>query len=206
MLEREKKLLEMVASGRPLTETFHELCRAVEEISGDCLATIMTLDADGRHLRSNAAPSFPAEFIAAIDGIEIGPAVGSCGTAAHRKEQVIVCDIASDPLWADYRDFALGHGLRAGWSTPIIDGDGNVLGTFGIYWREPRSPTAQHFQIIKQITRLASVAIERKRAADALRASEKLARGQAEALTRALDALSRESNPDRIVEGMSCGL
>ena len=200
LLEREKKLLEMIARGQSLAEIFEGLCRVVEEVSGDALAAIMVLDPDGRRLRNGSAPSFPEGFIAAVDGVEIGPAVGSCGTAAYRKEQVIVCDIATDPLWANYRELAFAYGLRAGWSTPILDSDGGVLGTFAIYWREPRSPDRQHFQIINQITHLAAVAIERKRAAEALVASERLARGQAEALTGALDRLTRESDPDRIVE------
>ena len=126
--------------------------------------------------------------------------MGSCGTAAYRKEQVIVSDIATDPLWADYRELALANGLRSGWSTPILSSDGSVLGVFGIYGREPRSPTPQHLQTIKQITHLASVAIERKQAAESLRASELLARGQLDALTHTLDALAQESDPDRLLE------
>src|SRR5207247_6273562 len=106
----------------------------------------------GRCLRRGAGPSFPEAFMAAVDGVEIGPCVGSCGTAAYRKEQVIVSDIATDPLWADYRELALANGLRSGWSTPILASDGSLLGVFGIYGREPRSPTPQHQHTIKQIT------------------------------------------------------
>jgi signal transduction histidine kinase len=138
--------------------------------------------------------------MAAVDGFEIDPAAGTCSAAAARKEQVITHDIFTDPHWADYRELASRHGLRAGWATPILSSAGGVLGTFALYWTEPRSPKPHHLEIINQIARLVAFAIERKQAAEALQASEKLARGQAEALTRALDALAMETNPDRVLE------
>src|SRR5262249_45753956 len=98
------------------------------------------------------------------DGSCIGPAAGSCGTAAYRKEPIIVVDIAQDPLWAEYRHLVLPHGLRACWSTPVLASDGRILGTFAIYSREPSSPTPQQQNIIEQMTALASIAIERQRA------------------------------------------
>src|SRR5205085_12016262 len=113
-----------------------------------------------------------------INGAFIGPAVGSCGTAAHRAEQVIVSDIAIDPLWVDFRDLALAHSLRACWSTPIFSSEGKVIGTFAMYYREPRSPSSLEQETIKQITYLAGIAIERKHSERALRASEQVARGQ----------------------------
>jgi PAS domain S-box-containing protein len=200
LLAGENQILEMVATGRPLVVILDGLCRIVDKLRDNSLASILLIDPNGSCLRRGAGPSFPEAFMAAVDGIEIGPCVGSCGTAAFRKEQVIVSDIATDPLWANYRELALAYGLRAGWSTPILSSDGSVLGVFGIYGREPRSPTPQHQQIIKQITHLASVAIERKRAAESLGASELLARGQLDALTHTLDALARESDPDRLLE------
>ena len=200
LLAGENQILEMVATGRPLAVILDGLCRLVDKLCDNSLASILLIDPNGSCLRRGAGPSFPEAFMAAVDGIEIGPCVGSCGTAAFRKEQVIVSDIATDPLWADYRELALAYGLRAGWSTPILSSDGSVVGVFGIYGREPRSPTPQHQQIIKQITHLASVAIERKRAAESLRASELLARGQLDALTHTLDALAQESDPDRLLE------
>jgi signal transduction histidine kinase len=190
----------MVATGRPLAVILDGFCRLVDKLCDNSLASILLIDPNGSCLRRGGGPSFPEAFLAAVDGIEIGPCVGSCGTAAFRKEQVIVSDIATDPLWADYRELALAYGLRSGWSTPILSSDGSVVGVFGIYGREPRSPTPQHQQIIKQITHLASVAIERKRAAESLRASELLARGQLDALTHTLDALAGESDPDRLLE------
>src|SRR5882724_11398190 len=200
LLAAENQILEMVATGRPLAEILDGLCRLVDKLCDKSLASILLIDPNGRCLRRGAGPSFPEAFMAAVDGVEIGPSVGSCGTAAYRKEQVIVSDIATDPLWANYRELALANGLRSGWSTPILSSDGSVLGIFGIYGREPRSPTPQHQHTIKQITHLASIAIERKQAAESLRASELLARGQLEALTHTLDALAQESDPDRLLE------
>src|SRR2546426_1256224 len=200
LLAAENQILEMVATGRPLAVILDGLCRLVDKLCDKSLASILLIDPNGRCLRRGAGPSFPEAFMAAVDGVEIGPSVGSCGTAAYRKEQVIVSDIATDPLWANYRELALANGLRSGWSTPILSSDGSVLGVFGIYGREPRSPTPQHHHTIKQITHLASVAIERKQAAQALHASDLLARGQLDALTHTLDALAQESDPDRLLE------
>jgi len=164
LLAGEKRLLEMIAKGNPLSMILDALCRLVEELSKGSLSSILLLDPDGTRLWHGAAPSLPKSYIDAIDGSAIGPAAGSCGTAAFRKERVIVSDIAQDPLWADYRDLALPHGLRACWSTPVLASDGRVLGTFAIYSREPSSPTPPQQSIIEQITDLASIAIERKRA------------------------------------------
>jgi PAS domain S-box-containing protein len=164
LLSEEKRLLEMIAKGNSLSMILEALCRLVEELSEGSLASILLLDPDGNRLWHGAAPSLPKSYTDAIDGGFIGPAAGSCGTAAYRKEPVIVSDIATDPLWANYRELALPHGLQACWSTPVLASDGRVLGTFAIYSREPRSPTPQQQTIIEQITDLASIAIERKRA------------------------------------------
>src|SRR6266705_1445315 len=164
LLAGEKRLLEMIAKGNSLVLILDALCRLVEELSEGSLVSILLLDPDGNRLWHGAAPSLPKSYTDAIDGAFIGPAAGSCGTAAYRKEPVIVSDIATDPLWTNYRDLALPHGLRACWSTPILSSDGRVFGTFAIYSREPGSPTQQQQNIIEQITDLASIAIERKRA------------------------------------------
>jgi PAS domain S-box-containing protein len=164
LLSEEKRLLEMIAKGNSLSMILDALCRLVEELSKGSLCSILLLDPDGNRLWHGAAPSLPKSYTDAIDGGFIGPTAGSCGTAAYRKEPVIVSDIAQDPLWANYRDLALPHGLRACWSTPVLASDGRVLGTFAIYGRAPRSPTPQQQNMIEQITDLASIAIERKRA------------------------------------------
>src|ERR1017187_5024482 len=117
-------------------------------------------------------PSLPQSYTEAIDGAPVGPRAGSCGTAAYRREPVIVSDIATDPLWDPYRHLAMEHGLRACWSTPIFSTAREVMGTFALYCREPRNPTPQQQNVIEQMTHLAAVAIERKRAEEALRRSE----------------------------------
>jgi PAS domain S-box-containing protein len=198
VLAGENKILEMVAAGKPLTAILEALCCLVDSISTDSMASVLLVDS-ANCLRIGAAPRFPKEFISVIDGIKIGPTVGSCGTAAHRKEQVIVTDIETDPLWADYRELARTYGLRAGWSTPILSPNRSVLGVFGIYWNKARSPSPVHFHLIDQITHLAAIAIERQRSQEALRASERFARGQVNAFTRTVEALAMESETDGLV-------
>jgi PAS domain S-box-containing protein len=202
LLAGEKRLLEMVARGDSLTLILDALCRLVEKLASGALSSILLLEPNGNRLRHGAAPNLPQAYIDAIDGSVIGPSVGSCGTAAYRGEPVIVSDIANDPLWINYRDVALLHGLRACWSTPILSSEAKVLGTFAIYYREPRSPTPQQLGIIEQITHLASIALERKRAEDAVRASEQVARGQVEALAQSLDILATAPPPEKFIGQM----
>jgi PAS domain S-box-containing protein len=173
-LAGEKRLLEMIARGDSRALILDALCRHFEELSGGSLCSILLLDPHARRLRHGAAPSLPIKYIEAIDGAAIGPCAGSCGTAAYRAESVIVSDIATDPLWADYRDLALTHGLRACWSTPIRSSDGRVLGTFATYHREPRSPAAHEHDVIEQISHLASIALEREQAEEVLRERARL--------------------------------
>jgi PAS domain S-box-containing protein len=172
LLAGEKRLLEMIARGDSRSFILDALCRLVEELASGSLSSILLLDSTGKRLRHGAAPSLPIPYTHAIDGGAIGPAAGSCGTAAYRAEAVIVSDIATDPLWADYRDLALAHGLRACWSTPILSSEGRVLGTFAMYYREPRSPAPREQDVIEQITHLASIAIEREQAEERLRQAQ----------------------------------
>src|SRR5580704_11094244 len=166
----EKRILEMVATGRALAEILDSLCRLVEEQASGVLASILLLDGD--RLRHGGAPSLPKAYADAINGIVIGPSAGSCGTSAYRGEPVIVADIATDPLWATYRDLALPHSLRACWSTPVFSSQGNVIATFAMYHREPRRPARRDQEIIDQITHLAGVAIQQKAAQEKLQRSE----------------------------------
>lgn len=168
LLAGERRVLEMIARGLPLADVLEELALTVEELAHHTLlVSILLLDDDGKHLRHGAAPSLPAEYNRAIDGVQIGPSVGSCGTAAFRGEPVIVTDILTDPLWADFADvtdLAVHHGLRACWSTPIQASNGRVLGTFALYYREPREPSEEHRRLAALIGRTAAIIIERKRA------------------------------------------
>jgi two-component system cell cycle sensor histidine kinase/response regulator CckA len=165
-------ILRMIRAQAPLPRVLEVLCHQIEKRHSDMLCSVLLLDADGMTLRNGAAPSLPKEYTEAINGVQIGPCVGSCGTAAYRKERVIVSDIATDALWAGIRDQALCHGLRACWSTPIASQDGTILGTFAIYYRESRTPVAKHLQLIAQATHLAGIAIEQDRAKAELRAAE----------------------------------
>jgi PAS domain S-box-containing protein len=143
---------------------------------------VLLLEDDGITLHHGAAPHLPPEYCEAIDGASIGPSAGSCGTAAYRRERVIVTDIATDPLWADYRHLAEPHGLAACWSTPILDRDGRVLGTFAMYYDEPRAPTQADLELTETAAMLAGNAIKRARAERQLRANEGRFRAMAETI------------------------
>jgi GAF domain-containing protein len=137
----EAELRHFMEGGQPLSVVLESLVRTIERWSGDARLLGSVLLRDGNWLRHGAAPSLPAEYNAAIDGVGIGPSVGSCGTAAWCGHEIFVADIATDPLWKDFAELALKHGLRACWSVPILDERKNVLGTFALYYREPRSPS-----------------------------------------------------------------
>jgi PAS domain S-box-containing protein len=172
LAELNEQILAVVTAHAGLPEILDGLCRKIETEYHGLLCSVLLLELDGKTLRHGAAPSLPAEYTQAIDGVQIGPNVGSCGTAAYRRQQVIVHDIAADPLWADYRHLALQHGLRACWSTPIASQDGSILGTFAIYYRKPRTPEPEHLQLIAHATHLAAIAIEWNRDKAELSAAE----------------------------------
>jgi PAS domain S-box-containing protein len=168
----QSEVLEMITRGEPLLKTLDALLRMIEAQSPEMLCSILLLEADGIHLRHGAAPSLPAAYMKSIDGKSIGACAGSCGTAAHRREAVFVSDITTDPLWADYRQFALPHGLLACWSTPILDAQRNVLGTFAIYYRTKGLPNERHLRLIATATHTAAVCISKNHADAALHESE----------------------------------
>ena len=161
--EAERSTLERLARGEPLTAVLTQLARGYEARFPGMYCSVLLLDEDGRRLRSGAAPSLPEDFCRALDGVEIGPAAGSCGTAAYTRRTTVVADIAADPLWREWRGLALAHGLRACWSVPILSIRGATLGTFAIYFRVPRAPRAPELAMIERGAQLASVAIERAR-------------------------------------------
>lgn len=160
----QRQILEMIASGQPMKETLDALLHMIELQSPDMLCSILLVDTDGIHVHHAAGPSLPEEFLAAFDGFPIGPSAGSCGTAAWRREPVFVADIATDPLWENYQQYALPYGLRACWSTPIFDAQRRVLGTFAVYHRQPGLPSERHRQLISMITHTAAICISRHRA------------------------------------------
>ena len=177
VLAGQKRVLELLVQGAPLADVLDALCEIVERQGRDHLiATILLLDEDGQRLRSVAGRRAPADYARAVDGLQIGPCVGSCGTAAYRGEPVIVADIAADPLWAvapDISDLALGHGLRACWSTPLFSSQGKVLGTFAVYFPTPHRPAPDEMRLVDLLTRTAGVAVERRRAEDELREADR---------------------------------
>ncbi|MGK5062182.1 ATP-binding protein [Janthinobacterium sp. LB3P112] len=156
-------LLEMVAKGAPLVPTLDHLLLLIEGQSRGVLCSIMLLDDDGIHMHSAAGPSLPPDYMALLEGVAIGPGVGSCGTAMFLREPVVVSDIMRDPLWAPYRELAAPFGLRACWSRPIFGQDGAVLGSFAMYYREVRQPDARDLELIDTATDLAGIAIGRMR-------------------------------------------
>jgi two-component system, sensor histidine kinase len=171
LLAGQSRVLEMVARDVPLREILESLALLVESCSPGLLCSVLLLE-DGR-LRHGGAPSLPESYTTAIDGVAIGPRVGSCGTAVYRREPVVVTDIASDPLWTDYREVGLAHGLRACWSAPILSSDGRCLGTFAMYYRTPRSPRDDDWHRIAVAAHLAGLAIERRQTEEALAQSKR---------------------------------
>ncbi len=172
LLEVQGEIIDLMASGATLRDTLSHIALLVERLAPPALCTILLLKPDGQHLRPAASPSLPDAYVEAIDGIEIGPCAGSCGTAAFRKTPVIVSDIANDPLWAGPRDFVLSFGLRACWSLPILAQDGTVLGTIAMYYREPRAPTSHDWGLLEPASRLVRLALAQNRKEEELRNSE----------------------------------
>jgi PAS domain S-box-containing protein len=166
MRDGESRILEMIARDAPVEETLEKLVQVVEGQFAGLLCSLLLLDEDGQHLRHGAAPSLPSAYTEAIDGLCIGPKAGSCGTAMYRKEPVVVTDILQDPLWEAYREVVKPYGLRACWSTPILSSAGKVLGSFAMYYREPRSPGPPETRALEMATHLAGIAIERKLAGE----------------------------------------
>lgn len=142
----------------------------IEQVVPGMRGSVLLLDDDGVTLRHGAAPRLPDAYCRLIDGEPIGPVAGSCGTAAFRRERVIVRDIATDPLWANYRHISEPFGLAASWSTPIFDSERRLLGTFAMYYDEPRDPTKEDIALTETATLLSANIITRARAANALRA------------------------------------
>ena len=182
-LPRPASLAELGEIGS-LRSTLERLVRLIEERQPGMRGSILLLDDDGVTLRHGAAPSLPPEYCQLIDGERIGPMAGSCGTAAYRGEQVIVVDIATDPLWATYRAAALPFGLRACWSTPVIDTERRVLGTFAMYYDEPRSPGSDELRLTSTASLLACNIIVRARAEEALRRRKEELRQRTESAER----------------------
>jgi PAS domain S-box-containing protein len=174
-----RRSMTLMASGKPLSAVLEAIVLSVEAEAIDIRCSILLLDETGQRLTLAASPSLPADYNAAIEGVEIGPSVGSCGTAAFLNQRVIVEDIQTDPLWVDFKHLAAAAGLRACWSEPIRGAGGKVLGTFAIYHPHVSAPTADDIAFIAAAAELAAIAIDRQRA------QEELARSEARAVRAA---------------------
>ncbi len=168
----QRDVLERIAGGAPLAELLERIVYLVEQQANEMSCSILLLDDEKRRIRHGAAPSLPDAYNQAINDVEIGPEAGSCGTAAYLRERVIVEDIATHPYWAAFKEKALEHGLKACWSTPIFSPSREVLGTFAMYYREPRGPSPQEIGWVDAASHLAAVALCRDAADRALQRSE----------------------------------
>lgn len=166
------RILELLAQDEPLMHILSALVTGVEQLHLGSLCSVLLLSSDGRRLEHTIAPSLPDFYNTAIDGVEIGPGVGSCGTAAFTGERVIVEDIETHPYWAAYKDLARRAGLGACWSQPFFAASGEVLGTFAIYHAAPHAPQPVDLALIEQSAQLASIAIEKNLVQQRLRDSE----------------------------------
>jgi PAS domain S-box-containing protein len=162
-------LLEQVLDGAPLEEILRQLVTEIETLRPDMLGSVLLYDESEDGLRHGAGPSLPDAYNETIDGIEIGPERGSCGTAIHEDAPVIAEDLQTDPRWAEYRDLAAEHGLRACWSVPIRGSEDQILGTFAMYYEDPGAPTDDDWALIEEAQTLVALAIERHRDAERLR-------------------------------------
>jgi diguanylate cyclase (GGDEF)-like protein/PAS domain S-box-containing protein len=168
----EEEVLEMIGLGKPLPEVLEALALSAEKQADGMICAVMLLDEDGRRLRYGAAPSLPARWHKAIDGLRVGPRAGSCGAAVHSGKRVIASDIATDPIWADQRQMALPFGLRACSSVPIRSSRKEILGTLALFDRKPHSPSDAQLDLLDRAERLAALVLELKKNEETLRRSE----------------------------------
>ncbi len=176
LLADQKRILELIASGNSLKQTLTELCITIEHQCAGTRCTVMLADEEGKQLHSFAAPTMPDDYNKAADGLAIGPCAGSCGTAAHRGETVIVEDITTDPLWAQYKELGTRHGIRSCWSTPIFDTDRRLIGTFAVYRDVPSRPTERDKANLNSAMHTAAIAIQKQQADEQLTHSREVLR------------------------------
>ena len=189
-LANEKKVLEKIASGAPLATVLDVLVRGVEAQTCDAMmCTVLIFDEEAQCLRHGAAPSLPEEYNRIVDGIRIGPCVGSCGSAAYTRQPVFATNIASDPHWADYVELAATFGIGACCSTPVFSSDGILLATVAMYYRYAHEPSAHDRELIRMATHLAGIVIERARAVEQLHVARVAAEQRAREITQAYDIL-----------------
>src|SRR5579863_1337377 len=189
LLAAEKRTLEMIAGGACLADILERLCETIDAQASNVESAVMLLDADGMHLRHAAGPRVPMGWVEAITPLKIGPCVGSCGSAAFLNQRVIVSDIARDPLWAEYRELALSYGLRAAWSQPLLSKNQHLLGTFGMYYQEVRTPSETDLRLIEGAAHIAVIAIEGVQSREALRSAFEEIRNSEARLRKIIDTI-----------------
>jgi formate hydrogenlyase transcriptional activator len=195
--------LKMILTGTSLVDVLTSIVRLIEAHSNGMLCSIFLVEPDGLHMRYAAAPTLPDAYRGATDGALIGPNHGPCSMAAYRREPVFVADFLSDPNWRHFREKPVSAGLLAGWSNPIIGHDGQVLGTFGMYFREVRSPNQNEIQLIAYASHVAGIAVERERSRAALQSAFDGVKKSEEQLRQIVDSLPHHCvvlGPDGSVE------
>ncbi len=191
-LDQQQQILEAIASGKPLQDTLTLLINAVETQTPNVKGSILFLNPEKNTLHLGAAPSLPKDYLQHLEGLSVSASSGSCGTAAYRKSPVIVADIATDPLWTEFRDLALSVGLHACWSVPILTAQQEVLGTFALYHSQTRMPTRTDWELIDTATHLAGIAIERQRTEAELYQAKETAEESSHAKSQFLANMSHE--------------
>jgi PAS domain S-box-containing protein len=192
LLRGRNKVLEQIATGVSLVRVLATLVETAQEVNPEMIGSVLLLDREQNRLRSGAAPRLPDFYNAAVDGLPIGPCAGSCGTAAYLRERVIVSDVMQHPYWAAFREVARQVGIGACWSQPIFSSDGEVLGTFAMYYRQPRQPDPRDLEDIETAAHLAGIAISHQRAAEELRLLNRSLETRVEERTCQLQASQEE--------------
>jgi diguanylate cyclase (GGDEF)-like protein/PAS domain S-box-containing protein len=188
----ERRVFEKIAANAPLWSVLESIAEVIERVMIGSFCSIDLLDREHQRLTFGVAPSLPREFVVAMDGAPIGIRFGSCAAAVYLSRQITVADVEHDALWEFRREAALHAGLRAAWCAPITASDGQVVGTFAVYRRQPGIPGAQDHELISRMAQLAGIAIERRSAEDALRSSEAKFRGLFESMMEGVYQTSRD--------------
>ena len=190
----ETRILTRLSDNVPLRDLLEDITLTVDRLMADVRSSILLVE--NGHIRHGAAPNLPAAYNAVIDGLAIGPKVGSCGTAAWRRRQVIVLDAQVDPLWEDFREVAIEHNIRACWSTPVLDAEHQPLATFAIYNPTAREPNRAEINFINRISHFVRVAVERARQREQIRQTEEklLQMERLEALVKLTGSVANDFN------------
>jgi PAS domain S-box-containing protein len=186
------EVLERVARGAPLDDALHALVRTTQDLLPGMICSVLVLDRNCNCLRLGAAPDLPESYNSAVDGLTIGPSIGSCGAAAFSGRRVIVRDVMSHPNWVEFRKVAETARLRACWSEPVISLAGVVLGTFAMYYREPREPGPVECRAIEIAAQLAAIAIEHEQTQRMLREMNETLEQRVAVQTRELTEANRK--------------